>query len=103
MFGYDTDFVTNAATLALSKKKIENVASGRIVLGGELPLRPVFANDWMWAYRTDTRKGAGQTYLTVLKWEKWGTRVLKEWDLTAAETANTATSMVSVGTDGVVI
>ena len=44
MWGYDQYFATNATVATLAAVNIENKASGRIVLGGTLPLRPVFSN-----------------------------------------------------------
>lgn len=39
--------------------------------------------------------------MTALKWEKFGTRVMAEYDLSAV--TETATSLVSFGTGGVVV
>lgn len=54
MFGFDKYFVGNASSATLSAKNIENIASGRIVLGGELNVRPVFSNNYLWALRDNT-------------------------------------------------
>ena len=40
-------------------------------------------------------------YVTALKWDKYGTSVMAEWDVTA--NAEEPTSMVSFGAEGVVI
>ena len=101
MFGYDTEFKTYAGVAADATKKIDNVASGRIAMGGDILIRPVFADELMFSLRTETRLGTGITYLTALKWEKFGTRIKQQWDV-SAET-NEAKSMVSFGAEGVVI
>ena len=102
MFGFDTYFITNASSATLSARYIENQASGRIVLGGELNLRPVISTNYLWALRDNTRKSSSANqYMTALKWEKFGTRVMAEYDLSAV--TQTATSLVSFGTGGVVV
>ena len=54
MFGFDTYFLTNASNPTLANQYIENVASGRIVLGGELNVRPVISTNDLWALRDNT-------------------------------------------------
>lgn len=74
MFGFDTFFLTNASNPTLANQYIENVASGRIVLGGDLNVRPVISTNYLWALRDNTRKAtSANQYMTALKWEKFGT------------------------------
>lgn len=71
------------------------------MLDGELPLEPVFASDYMFAYRencADTKN-----YISAHKWHRQFNSRVFETEVTAAEMANGVSSLVSFGADGVVL
>lgn len=78
----------------LPDKQFEPFSTGPISIDGDLPHDAVFANDMMFLYREntlDTKK-----YITIYSWTPGHFRVEYETEVT---NANTATSLVSFGTD----
>ena len=99
-YGLNVDSIAVAATPAnyLPDQLFEPFSTGPIHIDGDMPLEARFCNNYLVVWRENTRHGDNR--LSMYSWSKghFATQVEK-----TVSNSNTATSLVSFGTDGALV